>query len=42
MKKRLLSVLLAMLMVLSLAACGAKNEEPAQEPEREEDTVETP
>lgn len=32
MKKRLLSVLLAMLMVLSLAACGAKNEEPAQEP----------
>jgi len=35
MKKRLLSLLLATAMVLSLAACGAKEEEPATEPAEE-------
>ena len=41
MKKRLLCVLLALVLVLSLTACGEKKEEPAQEPEQAE-TVETP
>ena len=42
MKKRLLCVLLALVLVLSLTACGEKKEEPAQEPEQAGETVETP
>ena len=42
MKKRVVSVLLAMVMTLSLAACGSKAEEPKKEEEvKQEETKET-
>ena len=33
--KKLISIILCLVLVLSLAACGAKTESPAQEPEKE-------
>ena len=42
MKKKLLSVFLALVMVLALAGCGKKEAEPVQEPERTEDAAEVP
>ena len=38
--KKLMSLILALVMVMSLAACGAKEDTPA--PEKEEPKTETP